>query len=73
MDFDSPDVRADLDGNEQQGEDKKPMFNPVRLSSAACVESHFQGLGTRWVVSTSSGTQQNMVLLGLTCMKKSHF
>ena len=46
LDFESPDVRAALGGNEQQGEDKKPMSNPVRSSSAAGVESHFLGLGT---------------------------
>jgi hypothetical protein len=48
LDFESPDVRAALDGKEQQGEDEKPMSNPVRLSSAAGVESHILGLGTRW-------------------------
>jgi hypothetical protein len=56
LNLESPDVRAILDGNEQQGKDEKPMSNPVRLNSAAGVESHFLGLGTRWEVSTSSGT-----------------
>lgn len=41
---------------DQQGKDKKPMPDPVRSSMAARVESHFPRLGTRWVVSTSSGT-----------------
>jgi hypothetical protein len=50
----SPDVRAALDGSKQQGEDEKPMSNPVRLSLAAGVESHFLGLGTRWVFSMFS-------------------
>jgi hypothetical protein len=36
-----------MDGNEQQGEDEKPVSNPVRLSSAAGVEFHFLELGTR--------------------------
>ena len=64
MDFKSPDVRAALDGNEQQEEDEKPMCNPVGLSLAAGVDSHFLGLGTRWVVLMSSG---------LMSMKKSQF
>ena len=52
-----PDVSTALDGNEeQQEENKKPISNPVRLSSAAGVESHFLGLGTSWVVSMSSRT-----------------
>ena len=56
LDFESPDVRATLDGNEEQGEDKKPVSKPTRSSSAARVESHFLGLGTRRVASMSSGT-----------------
>ena len=52
-----PDVSTALDGNEeQQEENKKPISNPVRLSSAAGVESHFLGLGISWVVSMSSRT-----------------
>jgi hypothetical protein len=42
-------------GNEQQGKDEKPLSNPVGSSAAAGMESHFLGLGTRWVVSVSSG------------------
>jgi hypothetical protein len=45
LNLESPDVTAALDGNEQQGEDKKPTSNPVRSSSAARVEFNFQGLG----------------------------
>jgi hypothetical protein len=69
LDFDSPDVRATLHRTEQQGEGKKPMSNPVRSSLAAGVESHFLGLGTRRVISTSSGTYQSMVLFGSMGMK----
>ena len=55
LDFKSSDVRATLNGNEQQGKAEKHLSNPARSSSAAGVESHFLGLGTRWVVSKSSG------------------
>jgi hypothetical protein len=55
INFKPPDVRATLDGSEEQGEDKKLISNPVRLSLAARVEFHFLGLGTSWVVSKSSG------------------
>jgi hypothetical protein len=41
LDFESPDIRDALDGNEQQGEGKKPMPNPVRSRSSVRVESHF--------------------------------
>jgi hypothetical protein len=51
----SPEKRATLDGNEQQGEDDKSMSNPVGLSTSAGVEAHFLGLGTRWEFSTSFG------------------
>ena len=50
-DFESPDVRAPLDGNEQQGKDKKtttnPVSHPTKSSSAARVESHFSGIGDK--------------------------
>ena len=59
LNLESPDVRATLDGNEQQGKDEKattnPVSHPTKSSSAARVESHFLGLGIRWVVSVSSG------------------
>lgn len=55
MNVESPDVRATLDENKQQGEDEKPMCNPVGLRTADGVESHFLELGTRWVVSMFSG------------------
>ena len=60
LNFESPDVRATLDGNKQQQEDEKPMSNLVASSAAArvtdaSVESHFLGLGTNWLVSMSSG------------------
>ena len=44
------------DGNEHQGEDKKPISHPVMSSLTARVESHFLELGTCRVVSMSSGT-----------------
>jgi len=51
-----PDVWATLNRNKQQGEDEKPTSSPVVLKVAGGVlESHFLELGTRWVVSMSSG------------------
>lgn len=47
LNFKSPDVRATLDGNKQHAEDEKTMSNPVGLSTADGVQSHFLGLGTR--------------------------
>lgn len=47
MDNESPNIRATLEGNKQQREDEKPVSNPVRLSTAAIVESHFYGIGDK--------------------------
>jgi hypothetical protein len=47
LDFEYLDVRASLDGNEQQEEDEEPttnpVSNPVRLSSANRVDFYFLG------------------------------
>jgi len=50
LNLESPDKRATLDGNKQQGEDEKSMSNPVVLRATVGVESHFLELETRWVV-----------------------
>lgn len=59
LNFESPDIRTTLDGNEQQGKDEKATTNPVscpaRLGLAAGVKLHFLGWETRRVVLTSSG------------------
>ena len=51
LNFESPDIRTTLDGNEQQGKDEKattnPVSHPTKSSSAARVESHFSGIGDK--------------------------
>jgi hypothetical protein len=47
LNLDSPHVRTTLDGNEQLGEHEKPMYNPVGLSTAARMESHFSWVGDK--------------------------
>jgi hypothetical protein len=47
LNLESPDVRATLDGNEQQAEDEKLMSNPVGSSTAARVECNCLGLETK--------------------------
>ena len=50
--------KAALDGNDQQGEDEKPVSNPGRSSPFAGVESHFLnkvgGLNIFWSVREES-------------------
>jgi hypothetical protein len=57
--FESPDIRITLDGNEQQGKDEKattnPVSHPARLGLAAGVKPHSLGWETRQVVLMSSG------------------
>lgn len=36
LNLESPDVRATSDRNKQQGEDEKPMFNPVGRVKSSC-------------------------------------
>ena len=59
LNFESPDIRTTLDGNEQQGKDEKATTNPVscpaRSGLAAGVKLHFLGWETRRVVLMSSG------------------
>ena len=48
--FEPPYVRVALDRNKQEGEEEKPMFNPVGSSTAACVVHHSSGIGDNVVV-----------------------
>ena len=54
--FESPYVRVALDRNKQEGEEEKPMSNPVGFSTAAGVVHCSSGIGDNVVVPDVFGS-----------------